>query len=70
MIGLIFEADLLLLRQKAALDAAKNGKYLKFLVEDSDKLAKKIMTTNLSTYTTQAQVIVLLFKILWHSSAF
>ena len=47
MIGLILKPILLLITAKKALDAAKNGKYLKFLVEDSDKLAKKIMTINL-----------------------
>ena len=36
-----FEADFTSNYGKKALEAKKNGKYLKFLVEDSDSLAKE-----------------------------
>ena len=42
---------------KKALEAAKNGKYLKFLVEDSDRLAKEENDDKSSTYSNQAQAI-------------
>jgi len=53
-----FEADLTSVYVKKALDSAKNGKYLKFLVEDSDRLAKEENDDKSSTYSKQAQAIV------------
>jgi len=52
-----FEADLTSVYAKKALDSAKNGKYLKFLVEDSDRLAKEENDDKSSTYSKQAQAI-------------
>ena len=52
-----FEADFASNYGKKALDAAKNGKYLKFLVEDSDRLAKEENDDKSSTYSKQAQAI-------------
>lgn len=52
-----FEADFTSNYGKKALEAAKSGKYLKFLVEDSDRLAKEENDNKSSTYTKQAQAI-------------
>ena len=50
-----FEADFTSNYGKKALEAAKNGKYLKFLVEDSDRLVKEENDDKASTYSKQAQ---------------
>ena len=57
MIDLILKLILLLLTAKKALEAAKSGNYLKFLVEDSDRLAEEDSNNKSSTYATQAQAI-------------
>jgi len=51
-----FETDFNSDYGKKALDAV-NGKYLKFLVEDSDRLAKEENDDKSSTYSKQAQAI-------------
>ena len=57
-----FEADFTSNYGKKALEAAKSGNYLKFLVEDSDRLAKEDDNNKSSTYTTQAQAIASIIK--------
>jgi len=52
-----FEADFTSNYGKKVLDAVKNEKYLKFLVEDSDRLAREENDDKSSTYTKQAQAI-------------
>lgn len=52
-----FEADFTSGYGKKALEAFKNRKYLKFLVEESDQLAKEENDDKSSTYTKQAQAI-------------
>ena len=42
---------------KKAIEAIKSGKYLKFLVEESDQLAKEENDDKSSTYSKQAQAI-------------
>ena len=57
-----FEVDFASDYVKKALEAAKRGNYLKFLVEDSDRLAKEDNNNKSSTYTTQAQAIASIVK--------
>lgn len=52
-----FEADFSSNYGKKALEAYESGKYLKFLVEESDNLAKEENDDKSSTYATQAQAI-------------
>lgn len=52
-----FEVDFTSNYGKKAIEAAKSGKYLKFLVEESDYLAKKEKDDKSSTYIKQAQGI-------------
>ncbi len=52
-----FEVDSASAYGKKALEAAKSGNYLKFLVEDSDRLAEEDSNNKSSTYATQAQAI-------------
>lgn len=47
---------------KKALEAFKNGNYLKFLVEESDGLAKKENDDKSSTYAKQAQAIAFIIQ--------
>lgn len=57
-----FEIDFTSNYGKKALEAAKSGKYLKFLVEESDDLAKKEEDDKTSTYTTQARNIAFVIQ--------
>lgn len=47
---------------KKAFEAVKNEKYLKFLVEESDNLAKEENNDKSSTYTSQAQSVASIVK--------
>ena len=57
-----FEADFTSGYGKKTLEAVKNGKYLKFLMEDSDRLAKEENDDKSSTYAKQAQAIASIIK--------
>lgn len=47
---------------KKALEAAKNGKWLKFLVEESDKIAEEFQDGGIETYSTYASRIAEVVK--------
>lgn len=57
-----FEADFSSNYGKKALEAVKNEKYLKFLVEESDNLAKEENDEKSSTYASQAQSVASIVK--------
>ena len=52
-----FEADFSSNYVKKAIEALKKGEYLKFFVEESDKLAREEKDEKSSTYTSQARSI-------------